>query len=135
MDEINEVLDNEEMWSRFDNTTRKARKKRFVSSDDVKFAKNALLIALKFTSMQRPGAVLNCTMDEFRRSENRDGVNIIKVSDHKTSALGTAKLSSSRVLTERLNLYVQYIRPILIGDQVDAGYLFPDSKAPKKKKN
>ena len=64
----------------------------------------SVMISLKLKIMQRPAAVCNCTIEEYRRATVQDDVTIIKVKDHKiASTSGSAKLTSNPSLTCRLH--------------------------------
>ncbi len=119
IEEINRVLDNSEMWEKYNRIVRRVKKGREVTDDELKFAMASLLISVKLSSMQRPGAVTNCTMEEYSNAIVEQKVTIIKVMNHKTGALGSAKLTTSGMLTRRLHEYVDFVRPLLLADDYD----------------
>ncbi len=70
--------------------------------DEAKFVMAVIMVSVKLTSMQRPGAVTNCLIEEYTDAIIQRGVQIIKVANHKTGAYGTARLTTSNKMTERL---------------------------------
>ncbi len=123
IDEINDILDNKSMWNQYDEIIRRA-KNRKCNMDEAKLNMAVIMVSVKLASMQRPGAVTNCLLQEYQDAIIERGVQIIKVANHKTGAYGTAKLTTSHKMTERLADYVNFIRPILRKDDDPEEYLF-----------
>ena len=68
---------------------------------------------LMFKSWQKPGAVTNCTIQEYRRGRWIKDTFVISVSDHKTGTVGTAKLLVEKHNFSKLQLYFDKIRPTI----------------------
>ena len=82
------------------------------------FCTIALGALLLYSSWQQPGAIENCTLEEFQNRQcikGRDGEEtvVISVKSHKTAAAGPAKLVVDIVHIEKLLQYVDVVRPIL----------------------
>lgn len=121
---ISDIVDNQEMWLQFSNTVDRVRLGEDVPESELKLAMSIVLVSVKLKSLQRPGAVVNCTMDEYNNATTYDDIMVIKVLDHKTKNSGTAKLTLDSQLMARLKLYVQYIRPQLVEPGHDVNFLF-----------
>ncbi len=52
------------MWKKIDDTILKLKKNNYIGigADELKFCMDGILITVMFKSMQRPGALLNCTV-------------------------------------------------------------------------
>jgi hypothetical protein len=124
LDTITNVVDSEQLWVSFSNTIDKTKHREDVSYKDLKLAMSSVMLCVKLKSMQRPGAVCNCTIEEYRAAKFTNGTYIIKVKEHKTSQQGTAKLTMDPVLMNRLRLYFKYIRPCLVEPGRDSDRLF-----------
>lgn len=112
---ITEVVDNQEMWTRFNRTIQQLKGGAELSDAALKTAMGSVMVATVLKSYQRPGALCNCTVAEYWEATSVDGVLVIRVKDHKTSQYhGTAKLTLDRELQERLRLYFKYVRPHLV---------------------
>ncbi len=75
---------------------------------------------LTFRSWQRPGAVANITMEDWRNRELKtaDGkiCSVIKVIRHKTAVHGAARIVLTNADVSKVDRYVRSIRPHLISD-------------------
>ena len=130
MDQITKVVDNPEMWARYDKTIRQLKRNKKVAEIELKIALAAIMISIMLKSSQRPGAVTNCTVDEYRNATTTsDGTTVIKVFNHKTGQQGTAKLTLDPQMHERLNDYFSYMRPYLAepGKDIDSLFILPGS--------
>ena len=52
----------------------------------------------------RPGAVMNCTIEEYRRGKWINDTFVISVTEHKTGTIGTAKLLVEKHIFTKLQL-------------------------------
>ena len=124
LDEITEFIECQEMWKEYRAIVKRIQEGKEVPPSDVNFCSVAVGALLLYSSWQRPGAVENCTIEEFQASktEEVDGSVkvVISVKHHKTGTMGPANLVFSADHMEKLLTYVEYIRP-----QVD-----PESKSP-----
>ena len=137
MSTISNIVDNQDMWVQFSNTVDQIRDDEDVPETDLKLAMGIVMISIKLKSLQRPGAVMNCTMEEYHSAVAYDNVTVIKVREHKTSKQGSAKLTLDSQLMARLKLYVKYIRPRLVDPENKTNYLFilPGSRKIEKLRN
>lgn len=81
-------------------------------------------MSLVLRSWQRPGAVTNCTLDEYDHIQKVDDVHVLRVKEHKTSVCGSAKLFLDKIMMRRLKAYIRHIRPKLARAGRDVNYLF-----------
>lgn len=79
---------------------------------------------LMVASAQRPGAVANMRVREWRHREREGNVTIIRVHDHKTSAQGPALLILTPEREAALERYYQLVRPLLNRDPKNKGVFF-----------
>ena len=124
LESITSVVDCEELWVSFSNTIDRIKRREEVTNTDLKLAMSCVMLCVKLKSMQKPGAVCNCTIEEYRAVRFTNGAYVIKVKEHKTSQLGTAKLTMDPVLMNRLRFYFKYIRPCLAEPGKDSDRLF-----------
>lgn len=87
LEEITHVVDDDHMWAKFD---KKLRHGVSVSDNELKLAMCSLMVTIKLKSMLRPGAVCNCTIEEYRADTVSDEVTVVKVKKHKTGKYGSA---------------------------------------------
>ncbi len=87
---INSIVYNESMWKKIDDTILKL-KNIGIGADELKFCMAGILITVMFKSMQRPGALLNCTVEEFRRAK-------IEVLGFETTRLDVYSGSSMEII-------------------------------------
>ena len=104
---------------RFDKIIETRKKLSQVSANDKKFCLSTVMISTVYLSWQRPSAVRNFTIKEFERGSLVEGVYIVNVVDHKTGVGGTAKLMLEKDLKDRIQNYIDYIRP-----SIDSEYVF-----------
>jgi len=82
--------------------------------------------ALMLSNHQRPGAVVNVTIDEYRDAKTttigRTTYKTFYSKMHKTGTTGRAKLTCSKDLSDILDQYVTHLRPKLAESQL----LFPN---------
>ena len=131
---ITEVVDNPEMWARFSDTVTRIKNGDVVSENDLKLAMGSVMLAVKLKSFQRPGAVINCTVNEYRNAIKSGDTTIIKVYNHKTQKQGPAKLTMDSNLEKRLRLYFKHIRPLLAeaGNDIENLFILPGSQRVNK---
>lgn len=66
LDDVTAVVDNKEMWARFDAVVRRVRSgEEEVPGKDLKCAMAAVYMGLLYTNYSRPGAISNCTVDNY----------------------------------------------------------------------
>jgi hypothetical protein len=138
MDQITQVVDNQEMWGRYDKTMKRFKKHQEVTESEQKIALATIMTCIMLKSSQRPGAVTNCTIAEYRAATTTsDGTTVIKVFNHKTGQQGTAKLTLDTQLHQRLNNYFNYMRPLLAqpGNDIDELFILPGSTKVRKFSN
>ena len=90
---------------------------------------------LLYSSWQRPGAIENCTLEEFQNRQcikGRDGEEtvVISVKTHKTAAARSAKLVVDIVQIKKLLQYVDVVRPILDPQGEERSLLIRDGPRP-----
>ncbi len=109
---ITDVVDNPQMWNTFYSVIERIEQGEDVSDEELKVAMGSVLITLVLKNYQRPGAVCNCTVQEYlaSRTVNEDAC-VIKVANHKTSKYGIAKLVAE--MKKKVDDYYSLIRPKL----------------------
>ena len=112
LEELTSVIRDERMLSDFESLTRRPRPLNY---EEMKLATAMAAVVLLFSSTQRPGAVMNCTMGEYENRKEVDGVTVISVTSHKTSTGGPARLTLDRDAADMLEDYVSKIRPEIGG--------------------
>ena len=72
---------------------------------------------LLYTNEQRPGAIANLTIDQYKKGkisvEGRSSYFTIAVSKHKTGTTGSARITANSTVHRLLQDYVQHLRPLL----------------------
>ena len=121
---IKDFIDNTSMWERYDNIIKKSKHQRNITEEESKFCVSVLVVTTLYESWQRPGAVRNCTMAQFKAGVLVDDVFVVCVSDHKTGVGGTAKVIFPTPVKQRVLDYITYIRPNLLTDDNEMEYLF-----------
>ena len=85
--------------------------------------------SLMHMNAQRPGAVADATVEEYRAAttttQGRESYKTFYVSQHKTQTTGRAKLSAPANLYKLIDKYVDWVRPILEGS-CNPRLLFPN---------
>ena len=134
LEDITAVVDSPEMWARFSDTVARIKDGEEVPENDLKLAMTSVMLAIKLKSFQRPGAVMNCTVNEYRNATKSGDTTIIKVYNHKTQKQGPAKLTMDRNLETRLKLYVKHVRPLLAeaGSDIENLFILPGSQKVNK---
>ena len=113
VEEIESVLHCQDLWSDFDKLCHVAQTETdIIENSDLTLMTGAIGAILLFESVQRPGAVIGATLDEFRKDKLRDGVWVFTVRDHKTARSGPAQLTLSQEFKARLDAYVSVLRPL-----------------------
>ena len=111
LDEITAMIESENIWDTFVST---------LSHDQptaamLREATVVIAALILYKSWQRPGAVQNCTLDEYNKKEtvqiDDNLVTVIRVMQHKTGQSGSAKLLLSQGDLSRLKSYVEVLRP------------------------
>ncbi len=107
------LLGNSKMIERYDKTINKLRKGASLEERDLKYCTAALMLVLMYSNWQRPGTVSNCTIQEFEECVFINDKYVIKVHEHKTAQMGSAKLCLSPTNYKRAQAYFDYVRPKL----------------------
>lgn len=118
LSEVSMVVESKAMWQRYANITQRMRRGEEVSKEDAKICVMAVASLLLFSGWQRPGAVENCTLEEFGRrrlvqDSSGNKTIVIRVLKHKTALSGPAKLVVDFQHIEKLLTYVSVVRPFL----------------------
>ena len=100
LDEVNALIDNQGMWREFELTCSRARRGETMSTALLNQSTVMLAASILFKNWQRPGALENVTIQEFRMAKlvpkkEKDVYGptyIVSVRDHKTALQGYAKL-------------------------------------------
>ena len=89
--------------------------------------------SLLHSNAQRPGAVINATLAEYKSATTsnvgRDTYTTFYVENHKTSVTGRARLTLDQHLARSMNLYMTQIRPHLEGKS--SPLIFPNREGKK----
>ncbi len=117
--EATEVLNSTAAWGFYERIVQSAEEKAHLSQLDLESATYLLAHAIMINSFQRPGAVINVTMDEFQnaKKETSEGgdVWVVRVHTHKTQVQGSANLILTGTLMGHMNSYVRALRPLVPG--------------------
>ncbi len=93
-----------------------------MSSPQLEAATYLLAHAVMANSFQRPGAVINLTVQEFQdpKEETYSGgiMWIVRVRQHKTKAQGSANLLMTEPLMKRMKSYLEVLRPLTMGTDI-----------------
>ena len=88
LQQVNEVVDDHRMWKDFWKTVRKVEDGGHISKEEKNLCVTVVLVMLLFKNWQRPGAVVNLKVKEYRQAkpvvEGGKEVLVIPVHDHKT---------------------------------------------------
>ena len=116
LDEVDDVIQDEAMWRDFIDVSDKLGDELPVSTQEMNACTIMMATLLTFGSWQRPGAVANATLAEYKnRTEVRhegETVIIIEVAKHKTCLFGSAKLVIPPDMS-KLHTYITTIHPCL----------------------
>ena len=104
-DDVKNFVENKSMWARSDGVINELMDNEDVSDDDVKFVMACLMITVLFKLWQRPGAALNCTVEEFLNGTLSENIFVVSVREHKTGTYGCARLMFDSSLLKRTKLY------------------------------
>ena len=104
----------------------KAKHRKYITGLHLRVVVVWLAGALMLSNHQRPGAIANATMAEYRAAKTttvgRATYKTFPVANHKTGTTGRAKLTASSVLCKFLDNFVNHLRPLL----PDSPLLFPN---------
>ena len=96
LDDVDDVIQSEELWRDFVAVSNKLGDNLPVSKWEMDACTVMVAALLTFRSWQRPGAVANATLVEYRKrteiQKEGETLTIIKVAEHKTGLFGSAKL-------------------------------------------
>ena len=114
VEDLTAILRHDEMWEDFDRLVDVVNRNEVVDASDIKLITAMMAVVLLLESVQRPGAVINCTLQEYKNATYmpREKVWIISVQQHKTSRQGPARLTISDAQRDRLDLYVSLFRAL-----------------------
>ena len=107
--QLTAITRNKHMWSDFDAIAKKA-KHEGITLEEFKLCTTAIAVTLLFNSAQRPSAVTGMKISEFHNMSYREGMWVVSVVEHKTSATGAARLTITDEEAERIDWYVRHIR-------------------------
>lgn len=128
MSDIERFAKCEKMTSLLKETVQKIEKGKEVDQVDLRQIMLWLAGSLMHSNAQRPGAVTNATLEEFKAGTKstigREEYKTFLVEKHKTSTTGRAKLTANRHLSRNLDLFVNHVRPALEGSE--SIFLFPN---------
>ena len=117
LDEVDDVIQDEAIWRDIIDVSDKLGDELPASTREMNACTTMMATLLTFRSWQRPGAVANATLAEYKnRTEvQREGetVIIIKVAKHKTGLFGSAKLVIPPDDMSKLHTYITTICPCL----------------------
>ena len=115
LDEVSAVVECERMWADLQQTVEKLETGENVSEVAINRSTISVAGLLMYKSWVRPGAVCNCTLEEYEQvkvvKEKGEDVFVIRVKEHKTGIAGSAKLVMCEEDYDKLNQYVEAIRP------------------------
>lgn len=125
LDEVNALLDNAQMWKTFDTTCMRANLGETISTRLLNECSVILASSILYKNWQRPGAVCNATVEEFKSCKlvvrgSDAPVYVMAVRDHKTAQEGYAKLVLQTTDHARIIQYNATTRKLL-----DAGSSSP----------
>ena len=100
--ELTAIVRCEDVWEDFETTVANPHP----ADSDPKLATAAISAMLLFGSAQRPGAVLEATVDEYASARQYGDVWVITVREHKNSQKGPARLTMDSHGFQRLTQYV-----------------------------
>ena len=107
LSQLTEITRHPGLFSDFD----RLRSKSELSQQDMKLLTAMASAMLLYSSAQRPGAVLNCTLAEYEARKFEGDITVITVAEHKTSSCGPARLTLGRKAALLVEAYVEDIRP------------------------
>lgn len=85
--------------------------------------------SLMHTCAQRPGAIVNMTLEEYQAASltvvGRTKYKSIRVANHKNGTTGSTRITAGPVLTNFLDQYVTKIRPLVEGAD-KSNLIFPN---------
>ena len=108
---IKKFINDKDIWEKFNGCITSRKKLKPLEPDDCKFCMAACMVATLYESWQRPSAVDSCTLEQYKRGTFVNEIYVVGVLDHKTGLGGSAKLTINRNLKDKIDDYVQYIRP------------------------
>ena len=115
LDEVDQVLKCQEMWEEYTKVAHQHGGGQ-VSSSTLDLCTTIIATLLTFRSWQRPGAVANATLQEYKqRKEVKTGsdvMTVIRVVEHKTGLSTSAKIVLSPGDFSKLHSYVTCVRPL-----------------------
>ena len=117
LEEVNKMLSCKQICEDFAGVVDSLRKGLPVKNQELNLCTTIIAALLIFRSWQRPGAVMNATLDEYKdRSEVRvrgEAMVVMKVAEHKTGAVASAKIILKHADLAKLNSYVTVVRKAL----------------------
>lgn len=114
VDKLRKFVNNTRMWTKFNSIISQCKNKTIPSEDSLKFSVSAVTLVSLFGSWQRPGAVKNLTVSQYKSGTMLDGTYVVNITNHKTGVGGVANLMFKDEVKQRVDDYLEYIRPHLI---------------------
>jgi hypothetical protein len=118
LDETTALLDHKPLWKDFNNTWVRCDRGESVPVRSLDQAAVVLAGSLLYKNWQRPGAIVNATLEEFENATcmTDKSLYIMHVEEHKTAMEGVAKVVMDTVDHERVFHYVATVRKAQIGE-------------------
>lgn len=131
MERLRAFNKSEKMWTKFDSVLKTIEDGRIPSDADLKFCMSAVLLSSIFAAWQRPGAVKNLTLSQYNSGTMVDDVHVVTITEHKTGVGGVARLFFNNELKPKLDKYIQFVRPLLLGDDdtIDKLFILPSGRS------
>lgn len=117
VDEVTKLATLPQAWEFYRQVVSKSTKNITVAPKDLDTCTMLLANAVMTNSCQRPGAVINLTISEYQRrvdvkTREGDKVEVIRVAEHKTAQVTSAKLLLNHNLAAHMRSYLSDIRPL-----------------------
>ena len=115
--ETTALINSKSIWVHFNQTCVEAERGEGVSGTRLDQATIALAASILYKNWQRPGAVVNATLEEFEESKvvmrpGQKTLYIMNVENHKTAMEGVAKVMLQPLDHARVTQYVGCVRPL-----------------------
>lgn len=132
---ITDVVDSPQMGKTFNSVVKRIQEREDIPDAKLKLAMGIVLVTLVLKNYQCPGAMCNCTVQQYQLAMTVDDTTVIKVADHKTAKMyGSAKLVVDAEMKAMLAHYFTLIQPKLAqpGNDVPNLFILPGSKPVRK---
>ena len=115
LQQVNDVVEDGRIWKDFWKTIRKVEGGGHINKEEKNLCVTVVLVMLLFKNWQRPGAVVNLKLKEYRQAkpvmEGGSEVLVIPVHDHKTQGKGPANVSCEGEDIKVLRRFHNVVRP------------------------